>query len=131
MRKIHCVFLFVCVFFVVFQSQDSNENWGSFTSAKTYSYDSKYYAIQNTKERDNISFIDVVIYNNKDEMVYSFSPARAFDFWGICWENDNYNIWVQSGDVGTLCYSYDNKEWSLNASAIRPDYIVSKYDDIT
>ena len=27
MRKILCVFLFVCVFFVVCQSQDSNENW--------------------------------------------------------------------------------------------------------
>ncbi|MBE6575430.1 MAG: hypothetical protein E7654_04055 [Ruminococcaceae bacterium] len=128
MRKILCLFLFICVFFVGCQSQGSTENWGSFTAEKTYSYDQKYYAIQNTKETDGISFINVVIYNNKDEPVYSFAPARSSDFWGICWEKDTYNIWIQSADIGVVCYVCNNEIWSKNDEAVRPDYIISKYD---
>ncbi len=128
MRKFLCLFLFIFVFFVGCQSQDSKENWGSFTSEKTYSYDQKYYAIQSIKETDGISFMDVVIYNNKDELVYTFTPARTSDFWGICWEKDTYNIWIQSADLGVICYSYDNEIWTKNNTATRPDYIISKYD---
>ena len=128
MRKILCLFLFICVFFVGCQSQGSTENWGSFTAEKTYSYDQKYYAIQNTKETDGISFINVMIYNNKDEPVYSFAPARSSDFWGICWEKDTYNIWIQSADIGVVCYVCNNEIWSKNDEAARPDYIISKYD---
>ena len=131
MRKILCLFLFICVFFVGCQSQGSTENWGSFTAEKTYSYDQKYYAIRSTKEIDGISFVDIMIYNDNDELIYTFTPARASDFWGICWEKDTYNIWIQSSDVGVLCYSYDGKEWTINTSAVRPDYIISKYDGIT
>ncbi len=128
MRRIISVLLFVCLFFVGCENQNYNENWGSFTAEKTYSYDQKYYAIQNEKEIDGISFIDVVICNEKNESVYTFTPARASDFWGICWENDNYNIWIQSADIGVICYSYDNEIWTENNTAIRPDYIISKYD---
>ncbi len=128
MKKLICVFLFMCLLFAGCQNQNSNENWGSFTAEKAYSYDQKYYAIQNSKEMDDISFIEVVIYNGKNEMVYTFTPARASDFWGICWEKDTYNIWIQSADIGIICYSYDNEMWTENNTAVRPDYIISKYD---
>ena len=110
MKKLICVLLFICLFFSGCQNQHSNENWGSFTAEKTYSYDQKYYAIQNSKETDGISFIDIVIYNDNDEPVYTFTPARASDFWGICWEKDTYNIWIQSADIGVICYADDDDE---------------------
>ena len=128
MRKILCLFLFICVFFVGCQSQGSTENWGSFTAEKTYSYDQKYYAIQSTKEIDGISFVDIMIYNDNDELIYTFTPARASDFWGICWEKDTYNIWIQSADIGVFCYSCADEVWTENNTANRPDYIISKYD---
>lgn len=62
------------------------------------------------------------------QLTDSFQPARASDFWGICWEHDTYNIWIQSGDIGVLCYSYEDGKWELDTSAARPDYVVSKYD---
>lgn len=52
-----------------------------------------------------------------------FSPVRRLDFWGICFEADNYNLWVKSGDVGILCYEYDGETWQYNPDAVMPDYI--------
>ena len=128
MKKLICMLLFVCLLFAGCQNQHSNENWGSFTAEKTYSYDQKYYAIQNTKEIDGIIFVEVEIYNNKNELINTFTPARASDFWGICWEQDTYNIWIQSADIGLICYSCDNETWTENNTATCPDYIISKYD---
>ena len=45
-----------------------------------------------------------------------------------CWENDSYNIWVQSGDLGVLCYRMSDEVWTLDYDAVRPDYIISRYD---
>ena len=105
------------------------EKWGSFTSEKTYSYDDKFYAVQTVAEKEDASYIIVDIYAaENEEKIYSFSPARVIDFWGICWEKDTYNIWIQSADIGILCYKYDNDVWLLNEDVVRPEYIKSKYD---
>ncbi len=128
MRKLVCIFLFVCLLFTGCQQSHSNNDWGSFTSEKTYSYDKNYYAEQKIIETDDVRFVEISIYNDEDKRVYSFVPARAVDFWGICWENDNYNIWIQSADIGVICYSCDNEIWTEDNTAIRPDYIISKYD---
>ncbi len=105
------------------------EDWGSFSPDKTQSYDNKYYAVQNIEETDNGKYIVVNIYTTQnDEFVFSFAPARAMDFWGVCWENDTYNIWIQSADIGTLCYKYKENQWVIDDEAIKPDYIKSKYD---
>ena len=128
MRKLIGVLAVVCLLLVGCQHSRSNDDWGSFTSEKIYSYDKKYYAEQKTIETDDIRFVEILIYTNEDKQVYSFVPARASDFWGICWENDNYNIWIQSADIGVICYSFDNETWTKNNAATRPNYIVSKYD---
>lgn len=105
------------------------ENWGSFTAEKTYSYDKTLYAIQETQEKDGISFVVVsVCAAENDEVLYAFTAARASDFWGICWEKETYNLWIQSGDIGVLCYQYEEGLWKVDPSAIRPDEIQSKYD---
>lgn len=101
-------------------------NWGSFSSGKTESYDQKYYALQTV---ENNTVVVTVFDQRTDTDVFSFSPARSRDFWGICWENDTYNIWIQSGDVGVLCYRCTNGQWLLDGNAVRPTYIKSKYDD--
>lgn len=113
------------------ETEDTFELWGSFTADKTYSYDEKYYAIQEVEysESEGANKIIVCIYETEtDQLVSSFYPARARDFWGICWENDSYNIWTQSGDIGVYCYKYEEMQWERDESAQRPDYIISKYD---
>ena len=126
-RMMVCIFL-IWVILCGCQVQSSEVDWGSFTAGETYSYDEKYYAIQETVKVDGYDAVKVSIYDADHSFVYSFQPARAADFWGICWEKDTYNIWVQSADIGVHCYSYVNGEWMVNYSAIRPDYIRSKYD---
>lgn len=115
-----------------FRTEETFEDWGSFTPDQTYSYDEKYYAIQKVERifgDDYPSYIKVCIYEAEtDTQVFSFYPARAMDFWGICWENDTYNIWTQSADIGIYCYKYEDMQWKRDESAIRPEYIISKYD---
>ena len=96
--------------------------YGSFTIKKTSSYDGKYYAYM-TQHDD---MIVVNIYSADDEEVFTFEPCRKSDFWGICWENDSYNMWVQSGDVGIICYTMTDEVWSIDNDVVRPDYIISK-----
>ena len=110
-------------------SVQANKNWGSFTPDKTFSYDNKYYALQTVEKREDASYIVVDIYlSETEEKIYSFSPARASDFWGICWESDTYNIWIQSADIGVLCYRFEDNIWKLDNGALRPEDIKPKYD---
>lgn len=105
------------------------EDWGSFTWEKTFSHDGTYYALQSTEEIDGVSQVVVSVYRAEDDgLVDSFVPARAWDFWGICWERDSYRIWIQSADIGIHCYEYADGTWELNPAAVRPAYILSKYD---
>ena len=76
-------------------SLDSGGNtqfYGSFTSEKTYSYDGHYYALQTVENSHKAGTlgageIKVTVYlAGTDEPISSFVPARAWDFWGICWE---------------------------------------------
>ena len=133
MRKLYCfgIVLLLIILSGCGKSTLSTKDWGSFSPNKTQSYDNKYYAVQNIEEADDGKHIVVNIYTTQnDEFVFSFIPARAMDFWGICWENDTYNIWVQSADIGILCYKYKDNEWILDDEAIKPDYIKSKYDKL-
>lgn len=138
-KKTAVLFIFCLLLLAGYRNQssdgkDTSEYWGSFTAEKTYSYDEKYYAIQEVEE-DYIFgdsptyYIRVRIYEtDTDTEVFNFCPARARDFWGICWENDTYNIWTQSGDIGVYCYKYEDMQWIKDESAKRPEYIISKYD---
>ena len=127
------IILFLCILFLLSRctNETASESWGSFTSSLTYSYDEKYYAVQEVDDTlgEGIRYIKVCIYETEtDTLISYFYPARARDFWGICWENDTYNIWTQSADVGIYCYKYEDMQWERDESAIRPEYIISKYD---
>ena len=102
-----------------------SKEYGSFTAQRAYSYD-RQYSTMIIDSGDNV----MIMIEDKDHYpVCSFSPCRKSDFRGVCWENDSYNLWIQSGDVGVVCYSMNNSgKWELNSDAVRPDYIVSKYD---
>lgn len=104
--------------------QDHWEKYGSFTIERAYSYDRAYF----TQMIDSGANVMIIINDKHHNVVCSFTPCRKSDFWGVCWENDNYNLWIQSGDIGTVCYSMEGGKWVLNEDAVRPDYIVSKYD---
>ena len=124
------VMIVVCVTGIAITRKNfvkKTKNMGSFTFDRTSSYDEKYYAVS-TKKQENDNIV-VSIYETKNDVpMFSFETVRAFDFWGICWESSSYNIWVQSGDIGLICYSYENNKWNLNKNAQRPDTIISKYD---
>ena len=130
MKKIIILLLaLICVFTFASCGNEVNEAWGSFTAEKSFSYDKVFYAVQSVDQREDASYIVVDIYKTeKNEKIYSFSPARASDFWGICWENDTYNIWIQSADIGVLCYAYQDGCWDLIENAVKPKEIISKYD---
>lgn len=98
--------------------------YGCFTVERAYSYDGKYF----TKISESGDSVMITINDKNNELVDMIIPCRKSDFWGVCWENDNYNLWIQSGDVGVVCYSLKGGDWVLNSDAVRPDYIVSKYD---
>jgi len=90
------------------------KEYGSFSPDITYSYDRKYHAVQTLERYENSDnhYIQVTVYENgTDVVVDSFPTERAFDFWGICWEEDSYNIWIQSSDVGTYCMRYADGKW--------------------
>ena len=131
MKKGICLFFVLALIFTFVSCSNSEikvdpQEWGSFSPNKTISYDNKFYALQTVNEND---YIVVTIYETEtNERVYSFSPARALDFWGICWENDTYNIWVQSSDIGDYCYKYDNSTWTLDEDAEMPDYIITRHE---
>lgn len=75
--------------------------------------------------RDESPMIRVDVYDEESsEQLYSFEPVRCWDFWGVCFENDNYNIWIQSGDIGLVCYEYDGEIWRYNPNAVIPTYIL-------
>ncbi len=127
MRKILSVLLSIVAVFIMcsctlVSASAPGTEYGSFTIEKTSSYDGKYYAYMTQHDQ----MIVVNIYSEDDEEVFTFEPCRKWDFWGICWENDSYNLWVQSGDLGVLCYTMSDEVWSLDLDAVRPDYIVSK-----
>ena len=130
MRKILSVLLSIVAVFIMcsctlVSASAPGTEYGSFTIEKTSSYDGKYYAYMTQHDQ----MIVVNIYSEDDNEVFTFEPCRKSDFWGICWENDSYNLWVQSGDIGIICYTESDEVWSVDDSAVRPDYIISKYDE--
>lgn len=139
MKKIVTIFLLLFLLIgcrdILEKDEVQVDSWGSFTAEKTYSYDEKYYAIQEVEKiadsGSGVDHIKVCIYKTETgEKVFEFYTARARDFWGICWESDSYNIWIQSGDVGVYCYRYEDEQWIWDDSVERPEDIHSKYDDM-
>ncbi|MDE7417636.1 MAG: hypothetical protein K2N44_15265 [Lachnospiraceae bacterium] len=110
------------------------EEWGSFTPDDVESFDGKFVAKQVVERRSfsdtqSINYVRVDVFDNESgELADSFYAERAWDFWGICWEKDSYNIWTQSADVGIYCYRYENGTWSRDENMERPEYIVSRWE---
>ena len=122
------------IVFPYVETPSYSEEYCSFTPEDTYSYDGKFAAHQRVEKGIGISSLERQIIvevtdSETGKIVSSFSPARAWDFWGICWENDSYNIWIQSGDIGVYCWRYQDGGWECDYShPERPEYIISKYD---
>lgn len=98
--------------------------YGSFAvdTGRYYSYDGNYFASVSYWRHD----IDIVICSDDGEKSYPVCICDSSDFRGLCWENDNYNLWIQTKDGDTLCYSKNGEEWTLNENAVKPGYIILK-----
>lgn len=100
------------------------KNYGSFTTDVTYSYDGKYYA---TSQKTGDTRLINIFTAEDNKMQGSFWACSNKGFWGICWANDSYDLWVQSEDAGTVCYSKsDDWNWEINENAVKPDYIIER-----
>lgn len=105
------------------EDQAAANTYGSFHTETVSSFDGQL----RLEIEDKSPMIVINVFHEKDNaLLYSFEAVRKWDFWGVCFEKDNYNIWVQSSDTGTICYQYDDGEWRYNPSAVKPAYIISK-----
>ena len=106
----------------------STSDWGSFTIEETASFDGRFTAAPSVERVDGINMAVVSIRENGED-VYSFMPARMFDFWGVCWEKDTYTIWIQSGDVGVKSWFYADGTWHYDDVSLHPKYIHTKWEN--
>lgn len=126
-----CCFVFLGVSGCSSQRSFEPEYWGFFTNAPVISSDGLYRAEYAAIKQDgsDVSVIQVNVYDNgTNELLDRFVPARAMDFWGICWEDGTHRIWIQSADIGIHCYELQNGNWLLNENIEHPDSIVSKWE---
>ena len=92
----------------------SPSEYGSFSPDVTSSYDGRYSAVQTLEKPEGkaVNYIRVTIFDAEtDAVADTFLTERAMDFWGVCWEPDSYNLWIQSGDVGTYCMCCEEGHW--------------------
>lgn len=131
MKKTHIFnFIFLFIFLILLynwgESLPVYRIYGSFEiTDKLYSYDEKYYACQGIIENEVV----ILIFDSSTKnVVETFHPCRSRDFYGMCWENDSYDLWIDSHDIGILCFEENDLEWVHNPDAEQPDYIVSRRD---
>ena len=70
------------------------EDFGSFTYLPTDSYDGKYRAELNIERREGDLATTVYVFitdTEGDEIAQVIRSERAYDFWGICWDNLVFN----------------------------------------
>lgn len=106
---------------------DRKQMYGSFNVEEAMSYDKKFTA----KVLIGSGMVTVQIIDNEtDSIVSSFKPCGKGEFYGICWENDSYNLWVQTDTSLVICYSMKESkwDWQINENARKPDYIKGRYD---
>ena len=105
--------------------ENKEKEYGSFTIDRTYSHDKKYYAECVTR---STGAVYIEVYESASKLrKSSFNACRSSDFWGICWEYDNYNLWIASADIGYICYSFNGEEWVRNNEAVKPGYIIGRW----
>ena len=101
--------------------------YGSFNVEEAKSYDNRFTA----KCLIGSGMVTVqIIDNEKDSIVSSFKPCGKGDFYGVCWENDSYNIWVQAEGARFICYSMKDSrwDWEIKEKARKPDYIKGRHE---
>lgn len=125
----------LCAVLLCLQGKEKGDEtkgaWGSFTDQPVVTWDGQYRAEHQAvrEEGMDVSMIRVDIYlQETNERVDTFYPARAADFWGVCWEENTHHLWIQSADAGIQCYERTVSGWRIKENAVRPDSILSKWD---
>ena len=105
--------------------------YGSFTYLNCCSFDGRFIALQSVEKRESDQSEYVYVYiadAESSEVRYVFRAERAFDFWGICWDRDSYDLWLQSADVGIYVMRYADGSWTRNFEAQQPDWLVTRWN---
>ena len=85
--------------------QDEEPNDSVFQTETIYSFDGRLRVdIDATEMMIRLDITD----EERGELLYSFSPVRRLDFWGICFEADNYNQVLRMLSIG-ICLETEKK----------------------
>lgn len=128
MKRVICLLLVMLFVFSGCGAPKAEEDYGSFTMDKTYCYDQAYYANTTRFKNDEGEIVTVVdIFDASDDIIkHSIILDTSSEYWGFCWEEDSYNIWVQTAEDGVTCYKKDTFDWVIDENAEKPDYIIEK-----
>ena len=105
--------------------------FGSFTYLPSQSSDGRYEAVQSIEKRESDPVDMVYVYIRdvqSEETVDVFRAGRMLDFWGICWDRDSHDIWLQSGDVGIFAMCCSDGKWVEDNAVQRPGWLVSRWE---
>ena len=102
---------------------------GSFTGGECASCDGKYIARLYTGSAeggDPGSVYAEILDAETGEAAARVKTGHTPELCGICWDRENYDIYVQSADVSVL--RFEGGEWREEAAARVPDYILTRRD---
>lgn len=83
------------------------------------SYDGKYSVSLSSGQEEAI----ITVMSGNDE-VFVFSAGEYSTFWGICWDKNSYDLWLQYKGGDLVCYHMADETWEVDKRAEKPDYIV-------
>ena len=83
------------------------------------SYDGKYTVGLTAKDKE----VQVTVVSGDDE-VFTFPAGKEAEFRGVCWDKNNYDLWLQYQDGKLVCYRMTDETWKVDDAAEKPDYIV-------
>lgn len=100
------------------------KKYGSFSIDRIYTFDNKYETDDAFKNSEKL-FISITARRDVTDTHPLNTTYKRSDFYGACFEKDNYNLWLQMKD-GFICYRYKDGEWDEAPDAKLPDYIICR-----
>jgi hypothetical protein len=106
--------IFAAFWIILFSAQRGiNETASAYKPVAILSFDEKYRLQTERLEDETGVYASFSIYLHKthDKIYICPDQYRTMDLESIDWEGETYNVVVQSGDIGTVVYVYDDDSW--------------------
>jgi hypothetical protein len=101
-----------CINFLTFVAhREIIENAHSYEPTSILSSDERFILKTERIEDESRIYVSFSVLLNAKEIYRCPDKYRTMDLKSIDWDSDSYNVIVQSGDVGTIVYYYQNNNW--------------------